>query len=115
MQIARDNDGRIFIDKEVKRLLEDDIIMKSSSPWRAQVLVTKEGNHKRRLVFDYSETINKFTRRDAYPVPRIDDIVDKISQFDVYSTIDLRSAYHQVRIREEDRIFTAFEANGGLY
>ena len=108
-------DDRVFIDREVKRLLADGIIVKSTSPWRAQVLVTREGTHKQRLVFDYSETINRFTRLDAYPVPRIDETVDKISKFKVFSTIDLKSAYHQVQIRAEDRQFTAFEANGGLY
>ena len=62
-----------FIRDEVQRLLKEDIIEPSTSPWRAQVVVTKEGgNHKKRLVVDYSQTINRYTQLDAYPLPRID-------------------------------------------
>ena len=52
---------------------------------------------------------------DAYPLPRIDDIVTKISKYEIFSTIDLRSAYHQVPIAESERKFTAFEACGNLF
>jgi len=77
------------------------------------VVVAKE--KKRRLVIDYSETINKFTQLDAYPLPRIDDHVNKIAQYKVFSKIDLKSAYHQVPLNQQDKKFTAFEANGALY
>ena len=106
---------RIFIKDEVARLLSEGIIEKSKSPWRAQLFVAGGGNQKRRLVVDYSETINRFTLLDAYPLPRIDDMVNNIANYRVFSTIDLRSAYHQILISEADRPFTAFEANGGLY
>jgi hypothetical protein len=100
----------------VGRLLKEDIIRRSKSPWRAQVVVTGgRANQKRRLAIDYSETINKYTLLDAYPLPRIDDTVNQIAQYKVYSTIDLKSAYHQVPIREEDMPYTAFQADGGLY
>ena len=104
-----------FIDSEVQRLLCDGVIEPSNSPWRAQVVVTKNENHKKRMVVDYSETINKFTNLDAYPLPRLDDTVNKIAQYSVFSTIDLKSAYHQIPIRDSDKIYTAFQANGGLY
>lgn len=107
---------REFIRGEVGRLLKEDIIRRSKSPWRAQVVVTGgRANQKRRLAIDYSETINKYTLLDAYPLPRIDDTVNQIAQYKVYSTIDLKSAYHQVPIREEDMPYTAFQADGGLY
>lgn len=67
------------------------------------------------MVIDYSQTINKFTYLDAYPFPKIDDLIRKISRFSVFSTLDLRSAYHQVPIKQEEKIFTAFEACGRLY
>lgn len=101
---------RDFIHKEVQRLLQKGIIEQSNSPWRAQVVVVKNESRKKRLAIDYSETINKFTQLDAYPLPRIDATVNKIAQYRVFSTIDLRSAYHQVSIREEDKPCTAFEA-----
>ena len=104
-----------FIDEEVKRLLKEGIIEPSLSPWRAQVVVTKDENHRKRLAIDYSQTINRFTLLDAFPLPRITDMVNKIAQYRVFSTIDLRSAYHQVSLKEEDKPYTAFEARGNLY
>ena len=68
-----------FIDKEVQRLLKEGIIEPSKSPWRAQVVVTKDENHRKRMVIDYSQTINKFTLLDAFPLPRIDDLVNIVS------------------------------------
>ncbi|XP_059832284.1 uncharacterized protein LOC132397469, partial [Hypanus sabinus] len=86
----------------------------STSPWRAQVVVVRTGQ-KNRMVVDYSQTINRFTQLDAYPLPRIADMVNQIAQYKVYSTIDLKSAYHQLPICPEDRPYTAFEAGGRLY
>lgn len=104
-----------FIDKEVTRLLDEGIVEPSHSPWRAQVVVTKDENHKKRLAIDYSQTINRFTLLDAFPLPNISDMVNKIANYRVFSTIDLRSAYHQVPLKNEDKPYTAFEARGNLY
>ena len=104
-----------FVEVEIRKLLNEEIIEPSSSPWRAQVLVTTSPNHKRRMVVDYSQTINRFTFLDAYPLPRIDSLIEKISQYEIYSTLDLKSAYHQIPIRENEKHFTAFEACGNLY
>ena len=60
-----------FIDEDVKRLLKEGIIEPSLSPWRAQVAVTENENHKKRLAIDYSKKINRFTLLDAFPLPRI--------------------------------------------
>ena len=106
---------RLFIKSEVSRLLKEGIIEKSNSPWRSQPYVTGGGNQKKRMVIDYSETINRFTLLDAYPLPRMDDLINEIAQYNVYSPIDLRSAYHQHELNPVDRPFTAFEADGGLY
>ena len=110
-------DDRQFIAREVNRLLQDGVIEESSSPWRAQVLVVKDPTerHRRRLCVDYSQTINLYTQLDAYPLPRIDDIVNSLASYNVFSTFDLKSAYHQIRIKESDKKFTAFEANGNLF
>ena len=104
-----------FITSEIQRLLTDGIIEPSNSPWRAQVVVTKEENHRKRLVIDYSQTINMYTQLDAFPLPRIDDFVNNIASYKVFSSIDLKSAYHQVTLDESDKIYTAFEADGALY
>ena len=67
-------DDSKFIETETKKLLAE--------------------RHKKRMVIDYSQTINRFTELDAYPLPNINDMVQKIAQYSVFSTIDLRSAYH---------------------
>ena len=108
-------DDKLFIAAETKRLLEEGIIEPSDSPWRAQEVVTKNEGRKKRMVIDYSQAINKFTQLDAYPLPRIDETVNKIAQYRVFSTIDLKSADHQVPIKRSERRYTAFEANTSLY
>ena len=97
--------------------MSEGIIEPSVSPWRAQVVVAKDlqNRHKKRLCVDYSNTINIYTELDAYPIPRIDGIVNKLSKYQVFSTFDLKSAYHQIKIKENDKIYTGFEANGRLY
>ena len=67
------------------------------------------------MVIDYKQTINRFTELDAYPLPDTEQMVRDISQFSWFSTFDLKSAYHQVPISEEDQKYTAFEADGGLW
>ena len=64
-----------FIAEEIKMLLEDGIIEPSRSPWRAQVLVTTNETHRKRMVVDYSQTINRFTHLDAYPLPDSEEMV----------------------------------------
>ena len=90
------SEDRHFIEAETQRLLEEGIIEESNSSWRAQVVVVKSETRKKRLAIDYSQTINKFTLLDAFPLPRINDTVNQIAKYRVFSTIDLRSAYHQV-------------------
>ena len=71
--------------------------------------------HNKRMCIDYSQTINLFTELDAYPLPRIEVMVHKLSQYKVFSTFDLKSAYHQKPLRDSETNFTAFEALGDLY
>ncbi|KRZ72456.1 Retrovirus-related Pol polyprotein from transposon 17.6 [Trichinella papuae] len=104
-----------FINNEIKRLLAENIIEESCSPWRAQALVVTSDNHKKRMVIDYSQTINRFTLLDAYPLPKINDMVQAISKYRFFSTVDLKSAYYQIHINARDKPYTAFEAGGRLY
>ena len=107
-------DDRNFIANEVRRLEAQGIIERSNSPWRAQVVVVKK-NDKNRLVIDYSTTINQFTLLDAYPLPSMMELINEIALYKVFSTIDLRAAYHQIIIRDADKPYTAFEANNRLF
>ena len=95
------NDDRQFIHNEVSKLLNDNIIEPSYSPWRAQVLATKDERRKCQMVVDYSQTITKFTLLDAYPLPNIDEQVSEIAKGTVFSTLDLKSAYYQLSLCPE--------------
>ena len=92
-----------FIRKEVEKLLAQGVIEPSRSPWRSRVLVTKDERHKRHMVIDYSQTINRFTALDAYPLPRIDQQVNELAKCKWFSTLDLKFAYYQVPLATEDR------------
>ena len=63
----------------------------------------------------FHKLINRFTQLDAYPLPRIDEIVNKVAKYKYFSTLDLKSAYHQIPICDRDKAYTAFEAAGRLY
>ena len=104
-----------YIKGEISTLLHNDVIETSTSPWRAQIHIVKNENRKRRLVVDYSSTINRFTIRDGYPLPTVNQVISKISYGKIFSTFDLRSAFYQVPLPPEDRKYTAFEANGKLF
>ena len=77
-------------------------------------MITPE-NHRKRLLIDYSQTINKFTQLDAYPLPFMQDVVYNVAQYKIYSTLDMPSAYHQVEIPSSNRMYTAFQADGSLW
>ena len=96
-------EDRIFIASEITRMFSEGIIKQSNSPWRAKVVVTKNERHKKRRVIDYSQTISRFTTLNAYPLPRTDETVNRIAQYQVFSTIDLNSAYHQVPLQDKDK------------
>jgi len=68
-----------------------------------------------RMVVDYSQTINRFTALGAYPLPKIEEQVNNLAQCSWFSTLDFKSAYYQISINPEDKVYTAFEANGKLY
>jgi len=95
-------DDRAFIKKKLDSLLKAGLVQRSDSAWRAQVLVAKDeyNRHRKRLCIDYSQTVNLHTNLDAYPLPRIDEMVNKLSKYKYFSTYDLKSAYHQVPLLE---------------
>ena len=97
-----------LVKAETDRLLNENRIEKSNSPWRAQPLVDN-GKGKRRMRIDYSRTINLFTELDAYPQPNSDSIVKEVAKWKRISTSDLKSAYHQIKIHPKDLHYAAFQ------
>ncbi|GJR81946.1 putative reverse transcriptase domain-containing protein [Tanacetum coccineum] len=95
------------LSEQLQELLEKGFIQPSSSPWGAPVLFVKKKDGSFRMCIDYRE-LNKLTIKNRYPLPRIDNLFDQLQGFSVYSKIDLRSGYHQLRIYEEDIPITAF-------
>nr|GFC43486.1 putative reverse transcriptase domain, ribonuclease H-like domain, aspartic peptidase domain protein [Tanacetum cinerariifolium] len=102
------------LSKQLKELSEKGFIRPSSSPWGAPVLFVKKKDGSFRMCIDYRE-LNKLTIKNKYPLLRIDDLFDQLQGSSVYSKIDLRSGYHQLRIREEDIPITAFRTRYGHY
>ncbi|GJY03633.1 putative nucleotidyltransferase, ribonuclease H, partial [Tanacetum coccineum] len=102
------------LSKQLQELLEKGFIRPSSSPWGASVLFVKKKDRSFRMCIDYRE-LNKLTIKNRYLLPRIDDLFDQLQGSSVYSKIDLRSGYHQLRIREEDIPITAFRTRYGHY
>ena len=109
-------EDRNFIVDEIKRQESTGVIRSSNSLRRAQVLVVKNPKSgKKRLCVDYSQTIKLYTLLDAYPLLRIENLVGKLSAYQIFSTYDLKSTYHQIPIQECDKVYTAFEASGKLF
>nr|GEY86853.1 hypothetical protein [Tanacetum cinerariifolium] len=100
--------------KQLQELLEKGFIRLCSSPWGAPVLFIKKKDRSFRMCIDY-RALNKLTVKNRYPLPRIDDLFDQLQGSSVYSKIDLRTGYHQLRIREEDIPITAFRTWYGHY
>ncbi|KAL0558788.1 hypothetical protein IC582_003370 [Cucumis melo] len=99
---------------QLQELLDKGFIRPSVSPWGAPTLFVKKKDGSMRLCIDYRE-LNKVTIKNRYPLPRIDDLFDQLQGATVFSKIDLRSGYHQLRIRDSDIPKTAFRLRYGHY
>jgi hypothetical protein len=90
------------------------VIPTSSSPWSSPVVIIKKKDRSPRFCVDYRQ-LNLITKRDVYPLPRIDDIIDKLARSKYFSTLDLKAGYWQIPIDEQDKKKTAFVTTDGLY
>ena len=86
---------------QLQELLDKGFIRPSTSPWGAPVLFAKKKDKTLRLCIDYRQ-LNRVTIKNRYPMPRIDDLFDQLRGARVYSKIDFRTGYHQLRVRETD-------------
>nr|GEX17944.1 putative reverse transcriptase domain-containing protein [Tanacetum cinerariifolium] len=99
---------------QLQELSDKEFIRPSSSPWGTSVLFVKRKDGSFYMCIDYRE-INKLIVKNRYPLPRINDLFDQLQGSSVYSKIDLRSGYHQLRVRDEDISKMAFRTLYGHY
>ena len=99
---------------QLEELMEQGFIRPSMSPWGASVLFVKKKDGSLRLCIDY-RMLNQATIKNKYPLPRIEDLFDQLRTARVFSKIDLKSGYHQLRVKEEDIPKTAFRSRYGHY
>ena len=100
--------------KQVSELLEKGWIVPSQSPFGAPIMFVNKKDDTLRMVIDY-RALNSITIKNRWPMPRIDDIFDQLSHATIFSSIDLTSGYHQIRLDEVDQAKTAFVTPFGLY
>lgn len=107
------------INKQVQQLLDNDIVIHSKSPWSSPLLLVpkkpgRDGQKRWRMVNDFRK-LNQVTIKDAFPLPRIEDILDQLGKSEYFSTLDLASGYHQVLVDPRDRPKTAFSTPLGHF
>ncbi|GBO06588.1 Retrovirus-related Pol polyprotein from transposon 297, partial [Araneus ventricosus] len=98
----------------VKEMVENGIIEESSSPWASPIVLVKKKDGSTRFCVDYRK-LNEITKKDSYPLPRIDDTLDALNGSQWFTTLDLKSGYWQVEVRPEDSEKTAFPTGQGLW
>ncbi|UYV75173.1 hypothetical protein LAZ67_12002747, partial [Cordylochernes scorpioides] len=105
---------RRLIQDEVNKMIENHIVKPSESPRSSPVILVRKKDGTWRFCVDYRR-LNKITKKDVYPLPRIDDALDSLAGSSYFSTMDLRSGYWQIEVDEKDREKTAFITPDGLY
>ena len=100
--------------KHVEEMLQHGVVQPSTSPWASPIVLVKKKDGTTRFCVDYRK-LNDVTRKDAYPLPRIDETLDALSGAKVFTTLDLASGYWQVEMSAADREKTAFATRHGLF
>ncbi|CAF1408885.1 unnamed protein product, partial [Rotaria sordida] len=100
--------------QETQKLLERGQIEESTSPWSSPIVLVKKKDKTMRFCIDYRR-LNAITIKDAFPLPRIDEIFDQLSDATYYTKFDFKSGYFQVPLSEEDRPKTAFSTRDNHY
>ena len=102
------------VEKQLADLIQHGFIRSSTYPWAAPILLVKKKDGSMRMCIDY-RGLNAFTIKNKYSLPRIDELFDQLNGAQYFTKIDLRSGYHQVRVRATDVPLTTFRNRFGLY
>ena len=102
------------VDYQVERMLKTGIIQHSKSPWASPIVLVRKRDGTHRFCIDYRQ-LNQVTKPDAFPLPRIDDLLDKLGGAKFFSTLDLASGYWQIRMEARSQEKTAFITHKGLH
>ncbi|KFD59504.1 hypothetical protein M514_08725, partial [Trichuris suis] len=105
---------RKAINEQVNEMLKDGTIEKSKSPWSFPVVMVRKQDASWRFCVDYRR-LNAITKRDVYPLPRMDDVLDRLGGARYFSKLDLKNGYWQIPVEPSDREKTAFVTPDGLY
>ena len=105
---------REVVNSEVKYMLDNGLIEPSFSSWSSPVVLVKKSNGQPRLCFDYRK-VNQVTKSDSYPLPRVDDCIDRIGHSKFISKFDLLKGYWQVLLSRRARKISAFVTSDGFY
>ena len=99
-------------EEEIKKMVKQDIIEPSTSPWNSNIVLVKKSDGSWRMCIDYRK-VNECVLKNSHPLPRIDDTIDALSGSKYFSTVDLKQGYFQIPVAVEDRPKTAFSFPGG--
>ena len=99
---------------EVQRMLEAEVIAPSMSEWASPVILVPKPDKSLRFCVDYRK-LNSITKRDSYPMPRMDECIDSLGSANIFSTLDCNSGYWQLPIAERDQDKTTFTCHAGSY
>ena len=103
-----------FVKEEIQRMLDKGIIESSNGPWASPIVVVSKKNGSYRLCVDYKK-LNSKTRKDSYPLPLIEDLLNTITGYKYYTCLDLYSGYWQVPLADEACEYSAFTCKFGTY